>query len=299
MLHILTHNILPVFAMLALGFAMGRTGKADASEAKAANRIAFIVMQPLLLFLLMIGLDVQTFDPVALGLYALCEIIAFTIAYLTARRIFKREPLESWLLAMAVIFVNTVLYIWPISVPIYGEAGALPIKAIVAWDAAVAFSFFIISMEVMTGRAAPAQTARRLAMNPVLLAQVLGLFVNLANIPVPEPVITAARFASVAAAALTLFALGVILSGHSLIPGPTVIAMSALKLLLFPALVLGSMATITPANPWQGQFVLTAAGPSGAMAFSLAMLYGVYTDAIAPVIIWTSTLSLISLAYLA
>ena len=35
------------------------------------------------------------------------------------------------------------------------------------------------------------------------------------------------------------------------------------------------------------------------MAFSLALLHGVRTDAIAPVIVWTSTLSLISLAWLA
>jgi hypothetical protein len=35
------------------------------------------------------------------------------------------------------------------------------------------------------------------------------------------------------------------------------------------------------------------------MSFALAMLHGVRTDVIAPVIIWTSTLSLISLAWLA
>ena len=50
MLHVLTHNILPVFAMLALGFLMGRTGKASVEEARAANRIAFLVFQPALIF---------------------------------------------------------------------------------------------------------------------------------------------------------------------------------------------------------------------------------------------------------
>ena len=35
------------------------------------------------------------------------------------------------------------------------------------------------------------------------------------------------------------------------------------------------------------------------MAFALALLYGVRTDAITPVIIWTSFLSLIPLALLA
>jgi len=50
---------------------------------------------------------------------------------------------------------------------------------------------------------------------------------------------------------------------------------------------------------WEKLFTLNSAGPSGAMAFSLALLYGVRTDAIAQVIIWTSVLSLFSLAYLA
>ena len=50
---------------------------------------------------------------------------------------------------------------------------------------------------------------------------------------------------------------------------------------------------------WHDLFTLTAAGPSGAMAFALALLHGVRTDAIAPVIIWTSVLSLLSLAWLA
>ena len=45
--------------------------------------------------------------------------------------------------------------------------------------------------------------------------------------------------------------------------------------------------------------VLAAAGPSGAMAFALALLHGVRTDQIAPVVIWTSVLSLMSLAWLA
>ena len=35
------------------------------------------------------------------------------------------------------------------------------------------------------------------------------------------------------------------------------------------------------------------------MAFALAMLHGVKTDQIAPIVIWTSILSLFSLAWLA
>ncbi|MGR3368029.1 MAG: AEC family transporter [Sagittula sp.] len=300
MLHVLTHDILPVFAMLALGFLLGRISFVSKAEATTANRIAFMVMQPPLIMPLIAGLDWSAFRADVLGVYALCQVGLFTAAYLVMRRVFRREPLESWLLAMATIFVNTLLYIWPISFLIYGEAAALPVTAIVAWDSAVSFSFFIVTADLIAGRAPGAPPAwQRLAMNPVLMAILLGLVLNLAAIPLPEPLLTAMHFAGQAAAPLTLFALGVILSGHSLRVSPVIATSAGLKLIAFPALVWATLSLLEPPETWHDLFTLTAAGPSGAMAFSLALLHGVRTDAIAPVIVWTSTLSLISLAWLA
>ena len=245
------------------------------------------------------GIHLPEFDISALAIYAGAEVVAFLAAYALARHVFRREHLESWLLAMCVIFVNSLLYIWPISFLIYGEAAALPITAIVAFDAAISFAFFIISMELMAGERAQGGALNRIATNPVLIAILLGAVVNLSGLPVPVPLLTAMEFAGAAAAPLTLFALGVILSGSRLIPTPVVAGIGGMKLLAFPALVWAGMSLMLPGNEWEALFVLNAAGPSGAMAFALALLYKVRTDAIAPVIIWTSTLSLISLSLLA
>ena len=299
MFHVLTHNILPVFAMLALGFALGRCGRSSMDEARAANRIAFLIFQPALIFPLIAGIDFSAFDLRALGIYALAEVVAFLAAYALARLVFHRAHLEAWLLGMCVVFVNSLLYIWPISYLIYGEAAALPITAIVAFDAAISFAFFIISMELMAGERAQGGALVRITTNPVLIAILLGAAVNALGVPVPVPLLTAMEFAGAAAAPLTLFALGVILSGERLMPSPVVACIAAMKLALFPLLVWGGMTLMLPGNAWQALFTLNAAGPSGAMAFALALLYKVRTDAIAPVIIWTSTLSLISLALLA
>ncbi|KUF11567.1 AEC family transporter [Pseudoponticoccus marisrubri] len=300
MLHVLTHNILPVFAMLALGFALGRTGQVRHDEAGALNRVAFLVLQPALLLPLIAGQDWSSFRPAPIAAYAGSQVVMFALAYLVARKGFGRDHLESWLLAMATMFVNTLLYIWPISYLIYGEAAALPITAVVSWDSAVTFSFFIVTTDLMAGRSASRRAAlARVARNPVLIAIALGAALNLAGLSLPAPVLTAMDFAGAGAAPLTLFALGVILSGHALLPSGPVIAISALKLLAFPALVWAGLHLTDTPTGWETLFILAAAGPSGAMAFALAMLYGVRTDVIAPVIIWTSTLSLLSLAWLA
>lgn len=300
MLHVLTHDILPVFAMLALGFVLGRIDRISKAEAAALNRVAFLVLQPALILPLVAGLDWGSFRLDALALYAGSEAVLFALVFGICRRVLRRERLESWLLAMAVIFVNTLLYIWPISLLIYGEAGVLPVRAIVAWDAAVVFPLFIISTDLLAGRSAGAPPAlQRLEGNPVLLGIVAGLVLNLAGITLPAPVATAFDFAGHAAAPLTLLALGVILSGHALRLSRTIAVVSGMKLLAFPATLALGLWVIAPPAPWGDLTLLTAAGPSGAMAFALALLYGVRTDVIAPVIVWTSGLSLISLAYLA
>ena len=175
----------------------------------------------------------------------------------------------------------------------------MPISAIVALDASVSFAFFIIGIQILAGKRGAWAAIPKIAKNPVLITIVLSLAINLTEMPVPDPIETAARFAGAAAAPMTLFAMGVILSSHTIAPSAPVAAISALKLIVFPALVWTLFAGFSSANLWQPQFVLNAAGPAGAMAFSLALLHGIRTDRIAPVIVWTSVLSLVSLAWLA
>lgn len=300
MLTTLTDSILPVFAILAIGFVMGRAAWISEDEARAANRIAFLTMQPALIFSLMVGIDLPQFEFGALAIYGLAELVTFTSGYLIARRLFRRDLRESILLGMALIFVNSLLYIWPISYLIYGEQAALPITGIVALDSSITFGAFIIAMEATSGKAGGAVTALKgMARNPVLLAIVIGAGVNLADVAVPAPVLTFADFVGRAAAPLTLFVLGVILSGSTLVPGPLDTTFIAIKLIGFPLLVWAAVTAFSPGHPWLSLFLVNAAGPSGAMAFALALMYGVRSDAIARVIIWTSVLSLFSLAYLA
>lgn len=300
MFHVLTHNILPIFSMLALGFLLGRIGKVTHAEASAVNRVAFLVLQPALIFPLINGLERSEFRAEAIGLYAACQSVVFAATYLISRHALHREAAEAWLLGMAAVFVNTLLYIWPISFLIYGEVAAMPITGILAWDTAFVFLFFIITTELIANqRVSKKRSLRRIVANPILIAIVLGAACNAISLQVPQPVLTALDFAGAGAAPLTLFALGVILSGQALKLTPAITTVSVLKLAVFPALVWMVLQLGERPPTWNTLLVLTAAGPSGAMAFSLALLHGVRTDQIAPVVIWTSVLSLVSLAWLA
>ena len=285
---------------MVLGFILGRIKIVSKPEATTLNRIAFLVLQPALIFPLINGVDLSELYFDAIVLYGLAQAVVFLFTLLLGILIFKCSLIESWLLAMATVFVNSLLYIWPISSLIYGNEGNMPITAIVAWDASFTFAFFIITTDLLANkRVSMIGTLGRLIRNPVLIFILLGLLTNLLGIAAPESVLVAFKFAGAGAAPLTLFALGVILSGHPIWPTKKITVVSIIKLFGLPLTV--SLFLTLGEQPilWNDLLLLNSAGPAGAMAFALAMLYKVKTDTIAPVIIWTSLLTLISLAWLA
>ena len=286
--------------MMVLGFILGRIKIVSKPEATTLNRIAFLVLQPALIFPLINGVDLSELYFDAIVLYGLAQAVVFLFTLLLGILIFKCSLIESWLLAMATVFVNSLLYIWPISSLIYGNEGNMPITAIVAWDASFTFAFFIITTDLLANkRVSMIGTLGRLIRNPVLIFILLGLLTNLLGIAAPESILVAFRFAGAGAAPLTLFALGVILSGHPIWPTKKITVVSIIKLFGLPLTV--SLFLTLGEQPilWNDLLLLNSAGPAGAMAFALAMLYKVKTDTIAPVIIWTSLLTIISLAWLA
>ena len=305
MLTILVQNILPVFSVLLVGFILGKYQMFSRAEAATLNRFAFMVLQPTLIFSLLSQADLSAFHYLAVLSYGAGQAIIFILSYLLCRFVLRHDVLESWLLAMAMIFVNSLLYIWPISTLIYGEAGNIPIVAIVAWDASIVFAFFVISSDLLAHnlradkKATIGASVKRLAKNPVLLTIILAIGFNLAGLSVIAPVKTALGFISVSTAPITLFAMGVILSRTALMPSRTVFVLSGIKLFALPMLVAGLLLFGDWPADWQQLMVLNAAGPAGAMPFAIAMLYGISTDRIAPIIIWTSFLSLFTLAWLA
>ena len=300
MFQVLTHDILPIFSMMALGFMMGRFQVVSKMEATTLNRIAFLFLQPALIFPLVNGVDLTAFQFDGIALYGLAQLVVFGASVLVCLYVFKCTLIESWLLAMTTVFVNSLLYIWPISLLMYGVDGNLPIKAIVVWDATFTFAFFIITTDLLVNRGQSAgKSLMRLAKNPVLVAIALGMCTNALGLKTPEPVLTAFKFAGAGAAPLTLFALGVFLSAHGVVPTAKITAFTAIKLFVFPLVVAAFLYIGERPDAWNDMLLLNAAGPAGAMAFALAVLHGVRTDTIAPVIIWTSLLTLFSLAWLA
>ena len=297
-LNVLLDPILPVFAILAFGFAMGRTGRTTAEAARAINRFAMTVLIPIVLFDLLAN---APFSEIALRpamLYLAVEAVVFAIGYILARRAFGRDPGEAVILAYGCIFANNVFYGLPLSELIYG-APPLPIVTIVLLDATISFGGTMVALQALAlGKVSPTSIGLIFLRTPALIAIFAGLAAGALSLPIPSSVQTFLDFNGSAAAPVALFALGVILAGTQFRADPAVLTFTLIKLIAFPAAIWAALRGLAPGND-PNLWTFGAATPTGAMAFSLALLYDIRTGTIAQILVWTSLLSLLTLALLA
>ncbi len=295
----LVDPIVPVFAIMAVGFALGRTGVLAVAEARTLNRVVMAVFLPILVFDLTSTARLDAFRPLPVLIYFGAEMSVLALGFALGRFVFRLSAAESFLLAFGAIFTNTVMYVLPLSLLLYGEEAALPVASIVTLDSTLVFALAIVTTQLLTREAHPAAAAAALARNPIIVAIVFGLAVNLGGLALPAPLATFVDFNGAAAPPLALFALGVVMSATSLRIDGVVATFSAIKMVAFPLAVFTGLQLAAPGEPAKDLFVFVAAGPAGAMAFTLALLHQVPHEAVGRLIIVTTVLTLASLAVLA
>lgn len=302
-LAIVSDPVLPVFAVLVLGFVLSLGKMLDAKDAGSINRFVFFLAVPSLTFGVLIKADFGDFQWGVVAAYLASEVIVYAAGTWIARALFGFKGPEALLLGMTACFSNHILFVLPIATQLYGDQAAVPITAIITLDSALIFGMTVFTLEILAaGTGNPVRVLRLMAKNPMILAISAGLLVNLSGLTVPSGIHTFTRFAGAAAAPTALFALGVLLArSQAEKVEPVALVVALLKLAAVPALLwVGLRGLGDPGvGVWRDSTMLVAAGPCGAMPFVLALQYGVRPDAIAKAIVYSTTLSVATLAMLA
>jgi len=297
LLYHLLNGVLPVFAIGALGFAFGIRGVFDFNMAMVINRFVMYVAMPALGFQLLAKAPLEEFNLAMLGGYFATEILMYLGGFLIGRYVFGTDVKEAALLGLALALTNHVLFVLPIAQLLLGEDAVVPIIAIISMDGFLIFGGTMILMDYLATKGAPLrQTFGKIIRNPPLIAMLLGLLVNVLNIPIFQGADVFLEFLANTASPVLLFALGVILSqpkeqGRPMLP----IALTGMKLVVHPLLALVIFAGVLQLAPdVQTPAMMVAAAPCGVMAFMLALNYGVRVDAIARAILYTGIGSLVT-----
>jgi malonate transporter len=299
--------VLPVFAIVLLGFLSGRSGILGQAGTDALNRFVFYVALPALFFVSMARVPVaETLNLPFLAAYGGGIAATAGVAVGVARVAFPNRLGGLCLNAVSAVFANTGYMGIPLLITAYGgEAAALPAIIATVFQSAVVLTVAIVVLEVDASRAGHARDLARdvatgVLKSPLLLAAVGGLAVSGFQVRLPAAIVTFCDILGAAAAPCALFAIGLFMNGRSFRADlGEVIWLTALKLLVQPAVTAVLAFRVLDMEPrWAESAVILAALPTGALVFVMAQQYGLYVQRSTAAIVVSTVAAVASLSAL-
>jgi predicted permease len=260
-------TILPVFLLIILGYVLARRGALDGNTNKALGNLAFKLFMPMVLFTGMVNAPLhQGLNVNVLVAYFVPALIVFTTVNLIAHA-FLKHPTPFGLTAA---FGNNALIGIPMVAGLFGSGGLVLVFTVLAVHSLLLFSFqSLYNSFAGTEPFKPATLVSSLA-NPMIVGLLLGVAVNLTDLPLPGWGLQLANWLAQAALPCALIVLGANLSGYRLRPGAYAVGITFAKLILLPLLVLLACIAMGIDGMPRGVLVLMAANPCGVNVLGFA-----------------------------
>jgi len=297
---------LPFFALIFTGFLAARAKMLGSNTVGGLNTFVFYFALPALLLIETYQAPAVTGAVAALMTgYYLPGIALFFITAFIARRALHLRPADAAVQGLGAVFSNVGFIGLPLVILLFGSEAALPAVIIVMGDTIIMLGLAtaMIEADLGTGRrrlALLGQITGGVARNPIVMAGVIGLSLNLLAIPVPEPIFRYGSLLADAAGPCALFALGATLAGRPISEGAGETAwLCLLKLLIHPALVAFMVIWVVDLPPvWVAVAVLQAALPIAANVYVLAQRYQRRPEQVSTAIFFSTALGVLTLTAL-
>lgn len=275
--------VLPVFALVLLGYGAARIGWFGAAAVSGLMAFVFNFAVPILLFGTLATTELPAEIPWDLfGTYYIAWIVVFALGAGLAGLVSRRDLGAAGIVGFSSAFSNTVLLGIPIVLTALGPDAAVPLFLLISVHSPIGFTLITIMLEIARNKGGglvrlPMAVGRSMLTNPLFVGVLAGLGYNFSGLPLPGVVDKTADLMAGAVAPCSLFALGATLTQYR-IAGRLGESLSvvALKTLAFPALVYFLGTRVFALDPlWLAAAVILAAVPTGANAFLFAERYGV------------------------
>ena len=307
-------TILPVFGLIAIGYAAGRSGYLSPAAARGLPEFMFKVAMPALLFRTLGTARLPDVAPLGiLATYFGAAGCTWLVATLSTRLLLRRPAADAPSISFGAAFSNGVMMGIPLCLSYFGERSTPVLALIVAFDVATLWTLAALQLAWAervhgVGSDALQSSARlsrtladvgmRLLLNPVILACILGLAWQAGGWPLPplaDRIIGLLAQASVPGA---LCALGLTLATFELKGQMATVALiTTLKLLLMPALAWGIATHLLALDPTTAAILtVVAALPVGANAFLFASVHDKAAASVSGAVLVSVVLSLATTA---
>ena len=299
MIEVLT-VVLPVFGLIAIGFAAARFNVVAAEALTGLRFFLFYLALPALIFQLVAATPLAGTNLLAFALTAtFATYCAFAIAFSIAA-LLNRGHVPDATIEGLVGSESEVTYMGPaVALAAFGSAAAAPMALVLAVHGAMIAAMTPLMMALGgSGRSDPAllaeKVARQMFLNPLVLAAIAGFAAAAIRLRLPGPIDAFFTLLRQAAPAVALFALG---AGLPFRPIDTiraeVPALLAVQLLGHPLIVYLLLNWVGGFDRvWVETAVLMAALPPASRVLALAEEHGIATDRIASIVLLATVVSI-------
>ena len=212
---------LPFFALIFVGYAAGRSRLFGAGALAGLGTFAFFFALPALMVVKVSQAPAATGEAFRLlGAYYLPGLALYGATYLAGRHLFAGSSAVGALQGLAATYSNVGFVGLPLVVLAFGTEAALPAVLIVIADTVLMMGLATALIESDRGAGSGVPTmAAGILRNPIIVAALVGLGLNLARLQLPGPLLAFGELLADAAAPCALFALGATLAGRPLREG--------------------------------------------------------------------------------
>ncbi|QMU59867.1 MAG: AEC family transporter [Boseongicola sp.] len=293
--------ILPVFLIIGFGYFAVWKGWFTDTGVDGLMKFTQSFAIPCLLFNAIATLDLgANFNlPMLLSFY-LGAAGGFLAAFIAARFLFKRNPVDSVAIGFVGLFSNSVLLGLPITERAYGVEALGGNFAIVAMHAPFCYMLGVTAMEIAKSRGAGAMQTTKLVLrsmfrNALVIGIGLGFIVNITNLPLPGVLSDSINLMIRAAIPAALFGLGGVLYRYRPQGDIRVIIMvCGISLILHPAITFALASNMNLDKDAFRSAVLTASMAPGINTYLFANMYGAARRVAASAVLFGTLASILS-----
>ncbi len=297
--------ILPVLLISILGYVLARFGFFSAEGHKALSRLTFTILIPSLLFLGVIKSNLgNIFYFPFLASYFIPVVIVFLVAQVVSRLFLNLGATGRGVFSTGAAYSNATVIGIPICLYTLGEESLVPLSIIVTFHNFILFTLGTIAAEsrqfsVKNVVNQMAGLLQSFVTNPITLALIAGVLVNVFAVPIPPVLFESISFVSEAAVPIAFLVLGASISDYGLrgqwLP---VLFLVPIKLFLLPLLVWFFTFRVFDSSVLWGQTaVMIAAGPVGIATYVFAQRYQSGESYLATSILVSTILSVVSFGF--
>ena len=201
--------VLPLFLMMALGYALRRMSLVDAHTLSGLNKLVFRVFLPVMLFKNIYDTNLSdSFEPKLMA-FAVCSILLLFMLTMVIVPLLEKENPKRATMVQAIYRSNFILFGLPITTALFGPEKAGVAAILISVTIPLFNIFAVVALEFFRGGRFDGKKALMgIVTNPLIIASFLGIIFLLCGIRLPKPVMSAISDVGKAATPMALLVLG-------------------------------------------------------------------------------------------